>query len=81
MVDHASMPADQPDTRDYPRWQSLLSGAARCTGGPDALDANVATLLDALEGTDVTIRIATKSVRCTAVLRYIIEQGGRAFAV
>lgn len=72
------MPAALPDTRDYPRWQSLLSGARLPAAlvDLDALDANLAALLDAVEGTDVTIRIATKSVRCTAVLRHIIEQGG-----
>lgn len=71
------MPAALPDTRDYLRWQALLSGARLPAAlvDLDALDANLATVLDALDGTDVTVRVATKSVRCTAVLRHIVEQG------
>ena len=71
------MPPALPDTRDHARWQALLS-AARLPAALvdlDALDANLATMLAALEGTDITVRVATKSVRCTAVLRHIVEQG------
>jgi D-serine deaminase-like pyridoxal phosphate-dependent protein len=66
-----------PDTRDYARWRTLLSGARLPAAivDLDALEANLATLLAALDDTDLTLRIATKSIRCTAVLRHLVERG------
>ena len=77
MVDLLAMPDALPDLRDYPRWQSLLS-ATRLPAALvdlDAVDANIAAVLAAVEDTNVTIRVATASVRCTALLRHIIEKG------
>lgn len=42
----------------------------------DALDRNVGRLTGALEGTDKTLRVASKSVRHVGLLRRILERGG-----
>lgn len=41
----------------------------------DALDANIATLIDALGDTQTTIRVASKSIRHPWILRHILERG------
>lgn len=45
----------------------------------DALERNVARLSRRLEGTDKTLRVASKSVRHVGLLRRILERGGDAF--
>ncbi len=45
----------------------------------DALDRNVARLAAAMEGTNKTLRVASKSVRHVGLLRRILEGGGDAF--
>jgi D-serine deaminase-like pyridoxal phosphate-dependent protein len=42
----------------------------------DAVDANVESLLGAVRGRGKTLRLATKSVRCPALIDYIVERGG-----
>ena len=42
----------------------------------DALEANTDRILEMLDGTDKTLRVATKSLRCRDVLRRIAERGG-----
>jgi D-serine deaminase-like pyridoxal phosphate-dependent protein len=67
-----------PDTHDYARWKTALSGSRlpAAVVDMDAFDRNLKQLLDGLEGTPLTLRVATKSIRCTGLLRHIIEQGG-----
>jgi D-serine deaminase-like pyridoxal phosphate-dependent protein len=44
----------------------------------DALDHNLAALLAPLRGRGKTLRIASKSIRCPALLRYLLDRGGTA---
>ena len=39
----------------------------------DALDDNVAKILESVRGTGKTLRIATKSIRCPAILKHIVD--------
>ena len=44
----------------------------------DALDRNIAGILSRVEGTGKTVRVASKSVRSTYLLRYIADRAGDA---
>lgn len=41
----------------------------------DAVDHNIDALLDGVRARGKTLRLASKSVRCLALIRYIVEQG------
>ncbi len=60
----------------YARWRRLLDGEAlpAAVVDLDALDRNLVAVL-ALAG-DKPVRLATKSLRCGWLLRYLIERGG-----
>ncbi len=64
--------------RDYGRWAAMLEGRRLPAAfvDLDAVDANVGVLCGALEGTSVTLRVATKSVRHPWLLRHVLERGG-----
>jgi len=65
------------DGDDWERFRAALAGEPLPAAlvDLDALDANVALLLEPLRGGDKRLRLATKSVRCPALLRYVIERG------
>jgi D-serine deaminase-like pyridoxal phosphate-dependent protein len=44
----------------------------------DAVDKNVDTLLAPVRRTGKTMRVATKSIRCVELIRYIVKRGGSA---
>ncbi len=44
----------------------------------DAFDANLGVILKKLEGSAKTLRIASKSIRCIALLKRLLEKGGAA---
>jgi D-serine deaminase-like pyridoxal phosphate-dependent protein len=44
----------------------------------DAVDENVDTLLAPVRRTGKTLRIATKSIRCVELIRYLVKRGGSA---
>lgn len=44
----------------------------------DAVDRNLATLLAPVRARGKTLRLASKSIRCVALLRYLMEKGGSA---
>ncbi|MBK9259544.1 MAG: alanine racemase [Polyangiaceae bacterium] len=44
----------------------------------DAVDENVDTLLAPVRRSGKTLRVATKSIRCVELIRYIVERGGSA---
>lgn len=44
----------------------------------DAVDENIDTLLAPVRRTGKTLRVATKSIRCVELIRYIVKRGGSA---
>jgi D-serine deaminase-like pyridoxal phosphate-dependent protein len=44
----------------------------------DAVDANIEAILDPVRDRDKTLRIATKSIRCVDLIKYIMARGGDA---
>lgn len=67
-----------PPSRDHRAWTSLLDGEELPLAlvDLDALDHNLAIYRDAARGSGKTVRIGSKSVRCPALLRYLLEHGG-----
>src|SRR5687767_3860635 len=67
---------------DYEQIRSLLRDQALPCAfvDLDGLEANLRTLLAARgrAGEGKTLRLASKSIRCTAVLRQVLERGGAA---
>lgn len=63
--------------RTYPAWRQLLGDEVLPAAvlDLDALDHNQDVLLGAL-GAGLTLRIASKSIRVPAVLRYLLDRGG-----
>ena len=45
----------------------------------DALDENIRRILGIISGSGKTLRIASKSVRCAGLIKYIQEKGGPSF--
>lgn len=64
---------------NYDQWRHLLQSEHLPAAllDLDAVDTNLATLTGALSRTDVTLRIASKSLRHTWLLRYLLKAGGR----
>lgn len=62
---------------DYDRLRRAIAGERLPCALVDlrALDANLARLVAAVAGRGKTIRVATKSVRCPALLRRILDRG------
>lgn len=64
----------------YARWRDAL-GATPLPAALldlDALDRNIEALLRAVRRSGKTLRVATKSLRCVELLRYIARRGGAA---
>lgn len=63
---------------EYARYCALLEGAPLPAAlvDLDAVDANADALLAPLAGTTKTLRLATKSLRAVALLRYLQARGG-----
>jgi D-serine deaminase-like pyridoxal phosphate-dependent protein len=63
---------------EYARWRGLLAGERLPSAivDLDAMEANLARVLAPLDGTPLGLRIATKSVRCTALLRHVVDKAG-----
>jgi D-serine deaminase-like pyridoxal phosphate-dependent protein len=64
-------------TDEYARWKAALS-AERLPAAVvdlDAVDHNLAVLTAPLSGGSSTVRLATKSVRCVHLLRYLLDRG------
>jgi D-serine deaminase-like pyridoxal phosphate-dependent protein len=66
---------------DYADFRSALRGERLPSAlvDLDALDRNVARIASALEGTEKTLRVASKSVRHVGLLRRILAGGGARF--
>lgn len=64
------------DTERYDRYRSAVAGESLPLAylDRDALDANVETTRQ--RAGDLPVRVASKSIRCRAVLRYVLEQDG-----
>lgn len=69
--------ATHSDRAQYDRYSSLLAGETLPAAlvDLDAVDRNVETLLAPVRANGKTLRIASKSVRCVALLRYVIARG------
>ncbi len=63
---------------NYEECRSLLAGRRLPCAFVDlgALDANLNKLLGRMRGSGKTMRIASKSVRCVALLKRLVEKGG-----
>ena len=63
---------------DYERWRALLQGLPLPAAmvDLDAVDHNVNVLLSAMDQRSVPLRIASKSIRCPALIRYIQTRAG-----
>ncbi|MCB1152807.1 alanine racemase [bacterium] len=74
---HPAATSVDPST-EYERFVRLLEGEPlpALMVDLDALDHNLKIILDRSAGTPVTIRLATKSIRCVEVLRYLLDAGG-----
>ncbi len=70
------MPTPEGDT--YQRYARAIRGERLPLAlvDMDALDRNVDTLTALVRRAGKTLRLATKSVRCPALIRYILERGG-----
>src|SRR3954470_25051008 len=64
----------------YARYRAAIRGEALPLAivDLDALDQNLETLVAPVRASGKTLRIASKSVRCVEILRYLIEKGGPA---
>ena len=73
-----SGPADGESYERYARFRAALAGVPLPAAlvDLDAVDANVALLLEPLRGGTKRLRVATKSVRCPALLRHVLARGG-----
>jgi D-serine deaminase-like pyridoxal phosphate-dependent protein len=62
---------------DWARYRHALDGAALPAAmvDLDAVDANLETLLAPVRAQQKTLRLATKSIRCPALIRYLVERG------
>jgi len=67
-------------TNRYPRYRAALRYESLPVAfiDLDAVDENVDTLLAPVRRTGKTLRIATKSIRCIDLIRYIVKRGGSA---
>ena len=68
------------DERLYARYATALAGEPlpRAVVDLDAVDRNVDTLLAPVRRANKTLRIASKSIRCLALMRHIVARGGDA---
>ncbi|MCA9564087.1 MAG: hypothetical protein KC561_11395, partial [Myxococcales bacterium] len=66
----------------YERWKKVLSGRAlpAAVVDLDALDHNIEVVKKAVTATEVTVRVATKSIRHVGLTQYVLEHGGPGFA-
>lgn len=66
-------------TGDYERYRSALRGEPLPAAivDLDAFDANLAAMLEPVRAAGKALRIATKSVRCPALIRRALEGGAR----
>lgn len=64
----------------YPRYRAALRYESLPVAfiDLDAVDENIDTLLAPVRRTGKTLRIATKSIRCIDLIRYIVKRGGSA---
>jgi D-serine deaminase-like pyridoxal phosphate-dependent protein len=70
--------SDQTPNELYARYRAALAGEPLPAAlvDLDAVDANVGLLLAPLRGGAKRLRVATKSVRCPALLRHVLARGG-----
>jgi D-serine deaminase-like pyridoxal phosphate-dependent protein len=66
--------------QEYARWCEALGDTPLPAAllDLDAVDRNIETLLHAVRRSGKTLRVATKSLRCVELLRYIQRRGGAA---
>ncbi|MCS6900838.1 MAG: alanine racemase [Myxococcales bacterium] len=64
--------------KEYARWCEVLGDTPLPASfvDLDAVDRNIETLLHTVRRSGKTLRIATKSLRCVELMRYIQRQGG-----
>jgi D-serine deaminase-like pyridoxal phosphate-dependent protein len=64
---------------NYDDWKRLLAGEPlpAAVVDLDALDRNIALLAQSLGDRDITLRVASKSVRHPWLLRHILDHGGQ----
>ena len=67
--------------RDYGRWRRLLREVElpAAVVDLDALDHNIDAIINAMRASDVTLRVATKSLRHVGLIRYVVERGAGRF--
>ena len=67
--------------RDYERWRRVLDGHRLPAAAVDldAVDSNLALFRKAVADHEVTIRVATKSLRHPWLIRYVLEAAGADF--
>jgi D-serine deaminase-like pyridoxal phosphate-dependent protein len=72
---------DTDRRRQYLRYRAALRGEALPLAmvDLDAVDANVEAIAAPVRGSGKTLRIATKSLRCVELVRYLFARGGPAF--
>ncbi|MFO0762012.1 MAG: alanine racemase [Byssovorax sp.] len=71
-------PAGESPELRYARYRELVRGEPLPLAlvDLDAVDRNIETLLAPIRARGKTLRIASKSIRCVALLRYLMEKGG-----
>jgi D-serine deaminase-like pyridoxal phosphate-dependent protein len=69
-----------PAAETWQRYRRLVQGRSLpvVIVDLDAVDANIASLLEPVRRHGKTLRVATKSIRCPALLRHVLAQGGEA---
>lgn len=67
-----------PDAGSYQRYSRAIHGERLPLAlvDMDAVDRNIETVVAPVRRAGKTLRLATKSVRCTALIRYILDRGG-----
>lgn len=63
------------------RWRALLAGEPLPVAivDLDAVDHNVDLLSDAMGTSEASVRVASKSLRCPDLIRYILDRGGKRY--
>lgn len=71
----------QAENPTYEQYREILAGERLPAAfvNMDALDENIRRTLDIISGCGKTLRVASKSLRCSGLIKYVMEKGGPQF--